>query len=80
MREDLAEAVRDLASTAGANDRCELGVNTERAQDLADVGSDGRDGDHERSRDLTGILAGAEQVQHFSLPWRRLLHRGSGRN
>ena len=70
MHEDLTEAARNLASAPGANDRCELGVDTERAQDVADVGADGRDGDHERGRDLTGILARAEQLQHLSLPWR----------
>lgn len=58
------------APAGGAHDRCKLRVDTERAQDVADVGADGRDIDLERGRDLTRILACAEQLEHLALPWR----------
>jgi len=69
--------MRNVALRPGTNDRCELSVNTHRAQDLADVSANGSDGDVELGCDLPGIVAVAEQVQHLALPRRQLLHLGS---
>jgi hypothetical protein len=68
------------AWAAGANDRRELGVDIERAQDVADVGAHRGNSDPERCRDLSRIRACAKQIQHLSLPLRQLLHLGRGRN
>ena len=55
-------------------------MNAERAQDVADVRSDGRDGHAERGGDLTGVLAVAEQLEDLPLSRRQLLQLPRGRS
>ena len=54
-------------------------MNSERAQDVADVRADGRNRHAERCGDLTGILAVAEQLEDLPLSRRQLLHLPRGR-
>jgi hypothetical protein len=49
------------ARAASTHNRRQLGVNTERAQDVADVRPYRRNSDPKRGRDLPGILTCAKQ-------------------